>query len=75
MSRSHRKRPFIGMTTAPSDKDFKVAEHQRERQNARQILSTTRDDTDPRLHRTFGNPALAPKDGKQRTSERRRLRK
>lgn len=65
MSRSLSKTPIAGNSKAESDKPFKVAEHQRERRHVRQRLQATADETDPRLHRDFGNPALAPKDGKQ----------
>lgn len=62
MSRSYRKTPICGMTTAASDKVFKKAEHKRARRavNARDL---TLDDAP--VSRAFGNPWGAPKDGKQ----------
>lgn len=65
MSRSQRKTPILAMSKAESDKAYKVAEHRRERHHTRQRLHVSADDTDRRLHRPFGNPACAPKDGKQ----------
>ena len=44
MSRTRRKPPIIGMTTMPSDKPFKVAEHQRERHHVRQVLRVALDE-------------------------------
>lgn len=65
MTRSRKKRPITGTTTARSDKPFKVAEHRRERHHVRQRLRATEDDTDARLNRRpFGDPWLGPKDGK-----------
>jgi hypothetical protein len=66
MSRSRRKTPVTGLTTARSDKPYKVDEHQRERHHVRQRLKATADDIDPKLHRRpYGDPWNAPKDGKQ----------
>lgn len=65
MSRSYRRMPMFGVTTAASEKPFKAAEHRRERHHVRQRLRVTLDDTDRRLHREpFGNPCAGPKDGK-----------
>jgi hypothetical protein len=65
MSPSRKKIAKTGVTTARSDKPFKVDEHRRERRNTRVVMATTADDTDPRLHpRPFGDPWQAPKDGK-----------
>lgn len=62
MSRSYRKTPICGMTTAASDKVFKKVEHKRARRavNARDL---TLDDAP--AGKEFGNPWGAPKDGKQ----------
>jgi hypothetical protein len=49
----------------PTDKPFKIAEHQRERQRVRQTLRTDVDDVAIPSRRAFGDPAKAPKDGKQ----------
>lgn len=60
MSRSRRKTPIIGITTARSDKPFKVAEHRRERCAVRTALASH---ADVDLNKAFGNPWNAPKDG------------
>lgn len=52
------------MTGAPSEKQFKAAEHRRERRNARMVVGVSTDDTDPRLFRSYGDPWAGPKDGK-----------
>jgi hypothetical protein len=66
MSRSRRKTPIIGMTTAISDKPFKVDEHRRERRSARAVLASGLDADDRRMHaQKYGDPWKAPKDGKQ----------
>lgn len=65
MSRSYRSSRFFGVTTARSERQFKAAEHRRERHHVRQRLHVVPDDADRRLHREpFGNPWAAPKDGK-----------
>lgn len=64
MSRS-RKKPIHSITTAASDKPFKVIEHRRERHSARQVIANTMDMDDPRLHAVYGDPWNAPKDGKR----------
>jgi len=38
MSRSRRKTAIIGLTTAPSDKPFKVDEHRAERHAVRAVV-------------------------------------
>jgi hypothetical protein len=66
MSRSRRKTPIIGITSADSDKPFKVSEHRAERRSYRARLAVTLDQDDRRLHATdYGNPNLSDKDGKQ----------
>lgn len=62
MSRSFRKTPITGMTTAASDKAFKQAEHRRARAAERAAL--TRED-DPPGPKAYGNPWGGPKDGKR----------
>lgn len=61
MSRSHRKTPVCGITTAESDKLFKAAEHRRERRAVRSVLPGE----DAPAPKQFGNPWASPKDGKQ----------
>jgi hypothetical protein len=66
MSRSRRKTPVIGLTTARSDKPFKVDEHRKERRGVRTKLASGVDADDRRLHsKVYGDPWNAPKDGKQ----------
>lgn len=72
MSRSRKKTPFVGMTTAESDKPFKVREHRRERSAVRDALATGGDLPHPKA---FGNPRSSEKDGKQYWSDPRALRK
>lgn len=62
MSGSRRKVPICGMTTAPSDKPFKQAEHRRERAA---VKIAVRQDREPPAPKAFGNPACGDKDGKQ----------
>jgi hypothetical protein len=63
MSRSRRKTPIFGMTTAESDKPFKVAEHRAERRAYRAIFGVSFDQDDRRLHATnYGNANLSDKD-------------
>ena len=66
MSRSRRKTPVIGMTTAPSDKPFKVDEHRAERDAVRVTIKHSLDSDDRALHsKVYGDPWKSPKDGKQ----------
>lgn len=62
MSRSRRKIPIAGITTAESDKAFKVAEHRRERRVVKTALDKTDDLPSTKL---FGNPWASEKDGKR----------
>ena len=66
MSRSRRKTSIIGMTTARSDKPFKVGEHRAERHSVRATIKHSRDGDDRVLYaKVYGDPWKAPKDGKQ----------
>jgi hypothetical protein len=66
VSRSRRKTPIAGITSARSDKPFKVDEHRAERRTTRAVVRKTLDGDDTALYsRPHGNPWLAPKDGKQ----------
>lgn len=65
MSRSRRKTPITGTTTAASDKPYKADEHQRERAAVKQALHVHADDTAVPASKQFGDPWKAPKDGKQ----------
>lgn len=62
MTRSRRKTPIIGITTAESEKDFKQIEHRRER---RKVHSAVKSGEEAPDHRHFGNPWSGPKDGRQ----------
>lgn len=61
MSRSKRKVPVIGFTTAESEKTYKAAEHRRERRAVRQQVTAKLDEPAPAV---YGNPWKGPKDGK-----------
>lgn len=67
MSRSRRHTPIMPLTTAKSDKPYKVAEHRKERRRNRVAFQTTLDADHPAF---FGRPDgddpwRGPKDGKQ----------
>ncbi len=61
MSRSYRKVPISGVTTASSDKLFKKAEHSRERSAAKIAIAQG---DEPRSGKAYGNPWKGQKDGK-----------
>ncbi|HEX5461811.1 MAG TPA: hypothetical protein VFX20_17740 [Steroidobacteraceae bacterium] len=66
MSRSRRKTPIVAVTTAETDKPFKMAEHRAERRTYRALLTARLDPDDRRLHaRQYGNENHSDKDGKQ----------
>lgn len=76
MSRSRKKIPIVGMTTVRSDQPFKRDEHRRERRTVRALLGLSLDGDHKRLHKEhYGDPAKAPKDGKQFWPDARALRK
>ena len=68
MSRSRRHSPFVGHTTAPSDKPWKQQHARRVRRAAHQTLGQTADgDAVPASRYAFGSAAWdGIKDGKQR---------
>ncbi|MBI3796263.1 MAG: hypothetical protein HY268_04735 [Deltaproteobacteria bacterium] len=66
MSRSRKKLPFSGITTAASEKEDKRRANRKERRLNRQTLCATADDTLLRNKRAVGNPWLFAKDGKNR---------
>lgn len=72
MSRSRKKIPIVGMTTAETDKPFKEREHRRERRRVR--VSLRSGDAIPHP-KQFGNPWASEKDGKQYWNNPRALRK
>lgn len=61
MSRSRKRTPIAGITTAPSDKPFKQAEHRRERAAVRGALAGDMELPSPR---EFGSSSKSLKDGK-----------
>ena len=64
MSRSKRRTPVIGITTAETEKAYKAAAHRSERRTARTKIKSGRPDDIPHPKK-FGDPWGAPKDGKQ----------
>jgi hypothetical protein len=65
MARSKRKSPFIGITTARSEKVFKTDAHRSERRSITTMLKKGVDQDDRRLHsKVYGDPWDGPKDGK-----------
>jgi len=70
MSRSRRKTPIVGITTAESDKPFKVREHRRER---RAVNIALRVGEEPPSPEEFGDPWKSEKDGKQFVPEQPEL--
>lgn len=64
MSRSRKKTPITGITTATSEKQEKLANHRRERRCVRQVLVA---DPAPEVlphSRELSNPWAMAKDGK-----------
>ena len=73
MSRSRRKTPIVGVTSAASDKRFKKAEHGRERAAVRVTIDQGEE---PPAAKQFGDPWKGEKDGKlYRPDDPRHLRK
>ena len=65
MSRSRRKTPICGWSTAVSNKPFKIQENRRHRRTSKQILKKHEDDTLLHHHRKYGDEWDSPRDGKQ----------
>ena len=66
MSRSRRKTAIVGITSASSDKSFKVSEHRAERRTYRAVLTARLDQDDRRLHAIqYGDENHSNKDGKR----------
>ena len=61
MSRSRKKKPVVRFSMAESEKPYKRQEHGRERAAVRNAL---RRGAEPPSRRSYGDPALGPKDGK-----------
>jgi len=67
MSRSRRKSPFVGWTTAESDRLWKAQSARVVRRRVHQLLDCTGDgDALPGKRWSLVNSWSAPKDGKQR---------
>lgn len=67
MSRSYRKTPKCGVTTARSEKRDKAMSHRKTRARTRQAMLAPEDEATPPLHhREATNPWSMGKDGKQR---------
>lgn len=64
MSRSYKKVYGGGITTARSDKDFKVAEHRRYRAIIRDLIAHDEEELYPSYSGIYGDPWCSPKDGK-----------
>ena len=64
MSRSRRKTPMRGITTAESEKKDKQLANRKERHRNRQLLGYFLDETLLMHRRQAGNPWLMDKDGK-----------
>jgi hypothetical protein len=62
MSRSKRRTRIFGITTAESDKRYKVAEHRRERRFVRAALDENVPLPD---EKQFGDPWKGDRDGKK----------
>ncbi|WP_081160438.1 hypothetical protein [Ensifer aridi] len=63
MARSRRRSPITGVTTAESDKRFKLEEHRRERAALRALDLRFEE---PQSSKSFWDPWRGDKDGKQR---------
>ena len=66
MSRSRKKNPFVGMTTAKSEKLEKRLANRRERRVNKSLLALTNDGTRLRAKREVSDVWSMSKDGKQR---------
>lgn len=70
MSRSRKKNPITGITTAETEKKFKQQEHSRERAAVRDALRTEKEVLPH--PKEFGDPWDGPKDGKVIWAEKTR---
>jgi hypothetical protein len=71
MSRSHRKTPICGMTTAESEGKDKDIWHRRFRRTVRQEIQAGSDQDDLAHFREASDPWSFDKDGKQRFDPKR----
>lgn len=65
MTRSRKKTPITGITTAESEKAEKLAAHKRERRSVRQAIQSDPDSEILPHTREISSPWLMAKDGKQ----------
>lgn len=65
MSRSRRKTPIFGITTAPSESEDKRLWHKRLRAKSRDQLKAGPDDPIPVDHREVSDPWGMAKDGRR----------
>jgi hypothetical protein len=65
MSRSKRKNPIFGITTAVSEASDKAHWHRRHRRVERSELKAEAENHEPRSHREHSDPWLMDKDGKR----------
>ena len=71
MSRSRRKTPVTGITTAETEKDDKRFANRRQRRVNRELLESTGDDTRLKDRRETSDPWSMAKDGKGRFDPKR----
>ncbi len=65
MTKSHRKSPFRGITSAESEKDDKAASHRAYRRKIKQLIAPTLETPLP-TEQQITNPWSMAKDGKAR---------
>jgi hypothetical protein len=65
MSRSERRTPITGVTTAVSEADDKAKWHRRHRREERARLKSSAEDYVPQSHREHSDPWSMDKDGKK----------
>lgn len=66
MSRSRKKTPVCGMSTAKSEKQDKRLANRKDRRKNKEILGTTQDDANLLPKKAISNVAEMDKDGKHR---------
>ena len=71
MSRSQRRSPVTGITTAESEKADKILAHKRERRKVTAILQSDMDPQTLPHRRELSNPWAMDKDGKARFDPQR----
>lgn len=74
MSRSRRRTPRVGITTARSEKQDKLKAHRRERRGVKVALSKGAEDHELPHRREVGDPWKMAKDGKAYLGQKARPR-